>query len=159
MYHGEKHRGHQQGWYALKCAKDPGAKAEFARVRREWRATTEGHIKNVAYRARADARRHGWAALDPTTLTPYPVDHFCELCEKQLNSKIRLSADHDHNTGEFRGWICHPCNQRISWVEELGIAKIKRWIKHEKIYEATEPFYGGFIREGYEAEAALSLGG
>ena len=153
MYHGEKHRGHQRGWYALKCAKNPDTKAAFAAARRAWRATSEGHIKDVIYRSRLDAKKGGFVSIDPATLTPYPADHICELCVKKLNSKMRLHADHDHNTGEFRGWLCHPCNQRISWAEELGLAKIAGWIRHEKTYEVTESFYGGFIREGYEAAA------
>ena len=31
---------------------------------------------------------------------------FCDCCGK--TSKLVL--DHDHNTGKFRGWLCHSCN-------------------------------------------------
>lgn len=30
----------------------------------------------------------------------------CQICGK----KKRLCLDHDHNTGAFRGWLCHNCN-------------------------------------------------
>lgn len=31
----------------------------------------------------------------------------CELCGAFGR---RICFDHDHNTGKFRGWICHQCN-------------------------------------------------
>ncbi len=35
-----------------------------------------------------------------------PKPSFCELC----NLSGRICFDHDHETGKFRGWICHRCN-------------------------------------------------
>lgn len=35
----------------------------------------------------------------------------CEIC-KQVDEH-HLAADHDHKTGEFRGWICRACNRGI----------------------------------------------
>ena len=32
-----------------------------------------------------------------------------EICEG-CGDKGRICYDHDHKTGEFRGWICHKCN-------------------------------------------------
>ena len=47
-----------------------------------------------------------------------PVDYVCPICK--LNAKDALGhnktrkspwcADHNHETGEFRGWLCHKCN-------------------------------------------------
>jgi hypothetical protein len=36
----------------------------------------------------------------------------CELCGKPPKSK-QLHLDHDHGTGEFRGWLCVNCNTAI----------------------------------------------
>ncbi len=34
--------------------------------------------------------------------------HTCGAAEATLSS--RLCVDHDHKTGEFRGWLCRACN-------------------------------------------------
>lgn len=34
--------------------------------------------------------------------------HACGLLESECNQK--LCVDHDHETGEFRGWLCMHCN-------------------------------------------------
>ena len=40
-----------------------------------------------------------------------PEDGLCECCRKLPRSGLNL--DHDHATGEFRGWLCHSCNTGI----------------------------------------------
>ena len=47
----------------------------------------------------------------------------CEVCgipESEL--KEVLHYDHDHNTGQFRGWLCKGCNLA------LGFSRDKPWI-------------------------------
>jgi hypothetical protein len=41
----------------------------------------------------------------------------CAICDRVLRSK-KYSVDHNHKTGEVRGLLCNPCNNRI-----LGSAK------------------------------------
>lgn len=52
---------------------------------------------------------------------PIPVNHRCECCGKseddltihygvQGQSVSPWRLDHCHETGEFRGWLCHNCN-------------------------------------------------
>lgn len=36
----------------------------------------------------------------------------CEICFKQT----KLVFDHSHNTGQFRGWICNPCNKALGFA-------------------------------------------
>lgn len=38
-----------------------------------------------------------------------PPPERCEICEQ----KKKLSVDHNHVTGEFRGWLCTNCNTAI----------------------------------------------
>lgn len=39
----------------------------------------------------------------------------CELCG---SFSRRICFDHDHETGKFRGWICHRCNATLGFVED-----------------------------------------
>ena len=45
---------------------------------------------------------------DPTR--PEPAQ--CECCGKPQAGRA-MSLDHCHETGEFRGWLCHKCNSGI----------------------------------------------
>lgn len=39
-----------------------------------------------------------------------PLGTPCDNCGK---TNLRLSLDHCHDTGVFRGWLCQPCNTSI----------------------------------------------
>lgn len=43
--------------------------------------------------------------------TAPPPPENCDCCGKPLGDKPCL--DHDHNTLEFRGWLCYSCNTGI----------------------------------------------
>lgn len=45
--------------------------------------------------------------------------------------KYRLSFDHDHNTGRFRGWICTRCNIALGLVKD-NIGLLEAMIKYLK---------------------------
>ena len=51
----------------------------------------------------------------PTRLAPA----LCECCNSG-NGLKRLALDHDHVTGQFRGWLCDNCNMGIG---QLGDTK------------------------------------
>ena len=38
----------------------------------------------------------------------------CEIC----GSMDVISFDHNHETGEFRGWICRRCNRTLGFVKD-----------------------------------------
>ena len=64
--------------------------------------------------------------------TPYPSDDYlCPICNislEGLKNKIDIDnksrnraiwvLDHDHDSGEFRGWLCNVCNSALGWLED-----------------------------------------
>jgi len=61
-----------------------------------------------------------------------PRPTHCECCREPNTTRRALHWDHDHVTGEFRGWLCHHCNIALGAVDdsipllEQLIAYIKR---------------------------------
>jgi hypothetical protein len=49
----------------------------------------------------------------------------CEIC----GNKDRIVFDHDHKTGEFRGWICSFCNCALGYAKD-DIKRLKLMIKY-----------------------------
>ncbi len=45
-----------------------------------------------------------------------PRPEFCEACGG--NGKRVLVWDHNHETGVFRGWLCHGCNLSLGHMKE-----------------------------------------
>ena len=54
--------------------------------------------------------------------TPKPdSDHVCPLCLRGadvLGYTSPFVLEHNHITGEFRGWVCHDCNTAMSRVRD-----------------------------------------
>jgi transposase len=56
----------------------------------------------------------------------------CEVCGRpQQGRKKVLGLDHDHDTGELRGWLCHKCNAGIGMLgDDLdGIARADAYLR------------------------------
>lgn len=68
---------------------------------------------------------------------PVPDDYKCPIClgtEEECRGlggkKVGTwCVDHNHNTGEFRGWLCHSCNRTIGNFHE-DTAKMRRAIEY-----------------------------
>jgi protein-arginine kinase activator protein McsA len=39
-----------------------------------------------------------------------PSSLICPICQKQAD---KIVLDHNHETGEFRGWLCNDCNNAL----------------------------------------------
>ena len=51
----------------------------------------------------------------------------CELCGNV--PRRGLDEDHDHRTGQHRGWLCHRCNRALpSWVTADWLLAAARYI-------------------------------
>lgn len=123
------------------------AKAEFAKGSAEWKekrrkrhkewskknkerlreydrkraSTPEGRARNAIAKAKYEGKKKGYKGI----LTPYQeiADQFtgkCQLCGvPEQECKKRLFVDHDHETGEFRGWLCCRCNALAGFLDTV----------------------------------------
>jgi hypothetical protein len=62
---------------------------------------------------------------DLETKAGRPLVDNCESCGEHIprsidetTGKTRLMYDHDHITGQFRGWLCHPCNAALGLLKD-----------------------------------------
>ena len=65
-------------------------------------------------------------------LAPPPHGDPCESCERPVYRNWQL--DHDHETGEFRGWLCKQCNTGIGLIGDTleDIERAKRYLERAK---------------------------
>lgn len=50
-----------------------------------------------------------------------PSDHICPLClrgKENLGYTSAFVLDHNHTSGEARGWICHDCNTALARIRD-----------------------------------------
>ena len=71
------------------------------------------------------------------TAPPIPKDHRCPICnrdeleikEASPNKKNVWCCDHDHDTGLFRGWLCHKCNLGLGNLND-SISRLQNAIEY-----------------------------
>ena len=82
-------------------------------------------------REKEKTRSRGYQRKDlPEPTRPCPDQ--CELCGS-FPGKRSLHLDHDHRTGQFRGWLCHMCNLSLGKFGD-GVEGLERaivYLQHE----------------------------
>jgi hypothetical protein len=73
---------------------------------REWRE------RNLTLRRKRERERTGVPHVIPG------VDERCAICGIREDRSSPLVIDHNHSTGQFRGWLCGPCNRGIGFLRD-----------------------------------------
>lgn len=56
----------------------------------------------------------------------------CPLCGRPLVKGEKHSpVDHNHQTGEVRGILCHLCNPRVGWLER-NLGRVSAYLQRGK---------------------------
>jgi hypothetical protein len=53
----------------------------------------------------------------------------CAICQGPPVGKNRLSIDHDHQTGVFRGLLCDPCNRMLGYAKD-SVETLENGVKY-----------------------------
>lgn len=95
---------------------DPDAERRKLReLRRQQRAADPQRFREQIWRQRG------------LPMPTRPEPDACEACARPG----KLCLDHDHTTGEFRGWLCAYCNRGIGQLGDntRGVAKALAYLK------------------------------
>ena len=100
-------------------------KAESVKRRKERIAALPDneYAEEMAREALRGIRRSALSlGLDPSmVLAAFEKNgNVCEVCSwtpKKGERNQRVAIDHDHDTGEFRGFLCGPCNTKLGHLE------------------------------------------
>jgi hypothetical protein len=52
----------------------------------------------------------------------------CEICARPA----KLYLDHDHATGQVRGWLCNGCNLKLGQLEPGWLAKARLYLEKSR---------------------------
>lgn len=74
--------------------------------------------------------------------TAPPKSDACECCGK----KVKLVCDHNHITGNFRGWLCKDCNTSIGSLGDSieGLTKAINYLKKTEKKAKNGRYFQGY---------------
>lgn len=92
-----------------------------ARKQRLYASCPEFRLNLLLHGSRYRAKKHGYAPCNATcTELLAAFTGQCDCCGiAEADLPIRLVIDHNHRTGDFRGFLCNNCNRGIGLLSDL----------------------------------------
>jgi hypothetical protein len=91
------------------------ASAYRAAHRGERSAATKAYY--AAHRKELIAHTVAFKRARKEQMATRPKPEVCEVCGRTPNGR-GLHFDHNHQTGAFRGWLCHRCNMALGLLDD-----------------------------------------
>lgn len=87
------------------------------------------------------ASKRSWRKGRGIPEAPYPCPANCECCGKLLETGKRTHLDHDHVTGQFRGWLCNACNLGVGMLGDSieGVKRALVYLERAASPETSQP--------------------
>ena len=111
------HEANKESQAVLRKAYRDKHKEEAAVSRKKYTATPKGRAAVILASSARAAKNGGYTPISMSTaeLVAYLIEHngVCAIpgCDNhEASGAYRLHAEHDHETGEFRGLVCNQCN-------------------------------------------------
>jgi len=104
--------------YQKEYSRRPEVRARQAERDCVYRARPLDKCKRALYSSRTDAKRRGHKPCSATVEELLDkLSSVCHVCSREVG-QARLSMDHCHATGKFRGWLCNSCNLSIGKMQD-----------------------------------------
>lgn len=91
---------------------------QYLAAQKAYRSTMEGRCRHALHKSKHQAKKYNHEPCN-ASITEL-IEAFtgrCCVCGAE-ESEPRLSMDHDHQTGDFRGWLCYKCNYVLGLVDD-----------------------------------------
>lgn len=98
----------------LRCRYEDHVAERRKDPQRRARCTKEARRREPEkFRRRARIRQ----GIKNLPLSEPPSGHPCDICDEPVRVP---RCDHNHKTGNFRGWLCNSCNTGLGHLEKPG---------------------------------------
>ena len=99
-----------------------------AESHREWRNRNRVHLA-IRDSYRQSIKRDYAACGTPIKEIEAAFTGHCHACGSTDHADNRLCVDHDHQTGNFRGWLCRECNLTLGHAQD-SLDRLQSLIKY-----------------------------
>lgn len=98
----------------------PEVREKRLRQHKEYFNSIEGRYEIALKQSRVAAKRNNnKPCRSDIAVIKAAFSGACEVCGKtEAANGRRLSLDHDHKTGDFRGWLCWTCNATLGLAQD-----------------------------------------
>lgn len=118
-----RRRGYWNKYCSRNCYYNSGRRKEYC-TRCGLPKTAEGTQLNKRgqrvprWRCRPCDSLNRWKQRHGIDLKGVERASHCEACGEEFNKSRKRVMDHDHDTDEFRGWLCNNCNSGLGMLKD-----------------------------------------